>query len=233
MNNVRSILVLALAALLILPLTVRGDEPPHYTFSPVPPGTITQNVLVYLAGQAMHSQWRAVASRKNVAKSGSLTYSQWYLSIYSINATTYSLKYRSPDNGGPLSKVTKAKGAPMWFPYQEITIVGAGQFMVPSVEQLVVASHETGADCGGATVTVFALDKKTQKPAPSVTVTNGCALSAAIVHEKGADAIKLSGPYYSPTAALCCPTKTKASAMLRYRNGKWAMTPKYYTIAGS
>ncbi|HVS47196.1 MAG TPA: hypothetical protein VMS32_11120 [Verrucomicrobiae bacterium] len=223
-------LAIGIAALLVLPHSLRAEEPSHYTFSPNPPGTVTQSVLGYLAGQAMHSQWRAVASRVRRGKSGSTTFYQDYLSIYAIDGATYRLKYRSPGNGGPLSQVEKAHGAEMWFPLQDLSIVGYGQFQEPAVDQLVVYSHEASADCGGAQITIFSADPKTGKVAPHVSVTNGCALSAKIVHGTGSDSIVLTGPYYGPNAAMCCPTKNVASATLRFTGGTWKQSPAYFTL---
>ncbi|MEO7201865.1 MAG: hypothetical protein ABI431_04010, partial [Candidatus Tumulicola sp.] len=106
--------LLALAALLCLPVT--AEEPPHPTFSPSAPGSVVQSQVVYLAGQAMHSQWRAVISKRIAGKSSGTTFYQWYLSIYQIDDTTYHLRYQSPRDGGPLSKLEKASGGDMWYP---------------------------------------------------------------------------------------------------------------------
>ena len=232
MRVTRSLLSLALALAVVLPIGLRAEEPPHYTFSPAPPGTVTQNVLLYMAGQAMHSQWRAVASKKLVGTDSGTKFYQWYLSIYQIDDTTYTLRYQSPTNGAPLEKVTKAHGGGMWYPLQDLTIVGAGQFSMASVDQLVVASHQTGADCGAATVTVFGYDFKKNKVVQAVRADNGCSLTATIVRGKSGalDSLRLSGPYYDKTAPMCCPTKPKASAMLRVVNGKWVESPAYYDL---
>ncbi len=232
MRVTRSLLTLALALAVVLPIGLRAEEPAHYTFSPAPPGIVTQSVVLYMAGQAMHSQWRAVASKKLVGTDGVTKFYQWYISIYQIDNTTYTLRYRSPMNGGPLDKVTKAHGGGMWFPLQEATIVGAGEFAMQTVDQLVVSSHQTGADCGAATITVFGYNPKTNKVVRNVTVDNGCSLNAKIVRGfNGAnDSLVLSGPYYNKTAAMCCPTKPKASATLKSVNGKWVESPAYYTL---
>lgn len=220
-------LVFAFAALAPL----RAAEPPHYTFSPAPPGTIVQSKLVYLAGEGTQSQWRGVLSKKLVGRDGKQTFYQWYLSIYQIdfNSATYHLRYQSPANGGPLDKVAKAHGAPMWFPAQSATIVGAAELMEAGVQQLVVASHQTGADCGSADLTVFGFDSKSRKVVPEVTVQNGCDVSAKIVKSaNGIASLLLGGPYYNATAAMCCPTKPKANATLKFANGKWVETPAYF-----
>jgi len=210
-----------------------AEEPPHPTFSPAPPGTVEQSQLVYLAGEAMHSQWRAVASKSVAGQGGGNAFYQWYLSIYAIDGTAYRLKYQSPANGGPLSKVTQAVGgAKMWFPIQSMQISGIGAFVKPAVQQLIVSSHEMGADCGSATVTVLGTNAS-GGVVPLVSVRNGCSLKATLAHAStpGArDAIVLSGPYYNATAPMCCPTKPKAAAVLAYRNGKWTETPKYFAF---
>jgi hypothetical protein len=232
MRVTRSLLALALALAVVLPIGLRAQEPPHYTFSPTPPGTVTQSVLFYMTGQAMHSQWRAVVSKKLVGTDSGTKFYQWYVSIYQIDDATYKMRYQSPVNGGPLDKVVRAGGGGMYFPMQEASIVGAGEFAHQTVDQLVVSSHQTGADCGAATITVFGYDVKTNKVVRNVTVDNGCDLSAKIVRgSNGADDwLQLSGPYYNKTAPMCCPTKNKASATLKFANGKWVQSPSYYTV---
>ena len=223
-----SVAMAVVALLLALPSV--AEEPPNVTFSPSPLGAVQQSQLVYLAGEAMHSQWRAIVSKKQVGSSSGTTFYQWYLSIYSIDDTTYKLRYQSPQDGGPMTKVARAKGAPMWFPIGELSVIGTGELMQPGVQQLVVQSHQMAADCGAAAVTVFAYDPKTNKVVPAVSIGNGCELSATVVHGKVGDAMLLSGPYYGPNAALCCPTKPKAKAMLAYRNGTWYETPNYFKL---
>lgn len=210
-----------------------AEEPAHVTYVPAPPGTVSQNQLVYLTGEAMHAQWRAVASKQLIGQGNGTTFYQWYLSVYALDGSTYRLKYQSPANGGPLSKVTQASGgAKMWFPVQTLQIAGTGEFQKAGVQQLVVSSHEMAADCGSAMVSVLAANAD-GTVVPAVSVRNGCSLKATIAHAKtpGArDAIVLSGPYYNATAPMCCPTKAKAAAVLSYRNGTWTETPKYYSF---
>ncbi|MHB8432918.1 MAG: hypothetical protein ACYC8W_07945 [Candidatus Tyrphobacter sp.] len=215
----------ALAVALLLPAA--AAEPPHYTFSPRPPGQIVQSALFYPAGEGMQSQWRAVASRVHL---GGSAY-QWYLSVYAINfdTATYKLQYRSPGNGPLLSRVTRAQGG-LWLPLQSLHIVGAGELVRAGVQNLVVQSHESSADCGGASVTVFTYDWTAQHFRPVAVVTNGCALAASLVHGSTGDAIRLIGPYYSATAPLCCPTKERAVAYLRYAHGKWTESPSYFAL---
>jgi len=231
MNVRRPLVSVALLVAVALAGTAKAEEPPSVTFSPPPPGTIVRSSLVYLAGEAMHSQWRAVLSKKRVgAGDNGDAFYQWYLSMYAIDGTTYSLKFQSPRDGGPLTAVAKAHGAKLWFPMQSAKIVGVGEFIEPAVQQVVVQTHESAADCGASTITVFAYDPKTGKPFPSATVTNGCDLNASIVRAGDRAAIRLAGPYYGPNAAMCCPTKPKATATLRYSNGKWSEAPSYFPL---
>lgn len=177
----------------------------------------------------MHSQWRAVASRKLVGSANGNSFYQWYLSIYAIAEATYQLRYQSPANGGPLAVVMQANGAKLWFPMQQLRIVGTAELMQPATQQLVVQSHEMAADCGESTVTVLTSNAGGQV-VPAVSVRNGCELTASIVRGSSGDAITLSGPYYGPKAPLCCPTKAHASATLRYANGKWSVRPNYFPL---
>jgi hypothetical protein len=227
---VRRNVLLALAVVLAFTTAALGDEPPNYTYSPKPPGSIVQSQVVYLAGQAMHSQWRGVLSKKLAGTSAGMSFYQWYLSIYAINGTTYNLKYQSPKNGGPYDALTRTSDASMWFPSQSGTIVGAAQLMEPGVEQLVTLTHQAGADCGSADLTILRYDPKTNKIVPAATVQNGCDLSAKVVHGANGDTLTLTGPYYSPTAAMCCPTKNKATATLSYVNGRWVEKPQYFKL---
>ncbi len=223
----------AAALVLVGPGSSRAAEPAHTTFSPAPPGTIVQNQLAYLAGDGMHSQWRTVLSRKLLGRSGGTAYYQYYLSIYAIDGNVYHLRYQSPTEKIPFDTVTKPQGAPRWFPLQDAKIVGAGEFMGPGAQQVVVQSHATGADCGSARVDVFFFDAAMHRIMTTLSVENPCDLQATIVHEKGGvDALRLTGPYYAKNAAMCCPTKAKASALLRFVNGKgvWKETPRYFTI---
>lgn len=215
---------IAAAAVLLL-----AAEPPHTTFSPTPPGAIVQNQLVYLSGEAMHSQWRGVLSKKVVGTSGSDSFYQWYISIYRLDDTTYKLQYQSPPSG-PLEKVTKVDSS-MWMPAQSAAIVGVGEFMEAGVQQLVTTSHETGADCGSETVTIFRYDDRSGKVVPAATLQNGCTLTTKIVSpSSGNSYLLLTGPYYGPKAAMCCPTKNKASATLKFVDGKWVESPTYFTL---
>ena len=228
-------IILPAALLLLMAGVVSAAEPLHFKYLPPPPGTIAQSQLVYLSGEAMHGQWRGVVSRKAVGRDAdeNETFYQWYLTIYAIDSNgNYARKFQAPGKGTALLDVLeKAKGANLWFPRQTAEIVGTAHLMQPGVQQLVVAVHQTGADCGSATLTVFRFDRATQRVVPAVSLANGCQLDAKIVHEAAGDALRIDGPYYGPKAAMCCPTKPKASATLRYRDGKWRLAPAYYEMS--
>jgi hypothetical protein len=205
-------------------------EPPHFSFSPQPPGTVVQSQIVYLAGEAMHGQWRGVLSKKLLGTANGSSFYQWYLSFYAIDGTAYRLKYRSPDERVPFSQVTKAQGASLWFPVQDAKIVGTGELMGPGAQQLVVQSHEAAADCGGARVDVFFYGSAMQRVMTTLSVENPCDLSATVIHGAHGDSLQLTGPYYAASAPLCCPTKRKATATLRFNNGNWTQQPQYFKI---
>ena len=197
------------------------------TLMPAPPGNVVQSSSVALGGESAAARWRAVVSKSLVGSGNGQSFYQWYLSLYAMKRGALRLRYQSPGNGGPLSRVEQARGAKMWFPVQQLEIVGEAQLMRPGVEQLVVQSHEMAADCGSAAVTVFA-SKPGGSAGPAVTVSNPCELKAAVA--PGGGALELTGPYYGANAPLCCPTKPKANATLRYRDGKWTESPNYFKI---
>lgn len=231
-RRLRSLAAAAALAVLASAVPAAADEPQNFTYDPKPPGQLVDSQIVYLAGESMHSQWRAVTSKKLLGTSGGTNVYQWYLSIYAIEDTTYKLFYQSPAGGGPLSRVARA--GQTWLPQQSVQVVGAADLMEsdkPQVEELVVISHEAGAACGTSTLTVFTADAG--KVHPALSMRNNCRLTATIVHNDNtvtSDTIEVTGAYYAPNAALCCPTKPKVTAVLSYRNGKWVQTPKYFDM---
>jgi hypothetical protein len=231
MNRFRRIATFALAAALaVAAMPATAEEPAHTTFDDPPPGTIVQSRPAYLAGEAMHSQWRGVLSKKVVGSDGTRSFYQWYLSLYAIDGTTYKLQYRSPKEPVPFAAVTQAHGARIWFPVQDASIAGAGELMGPGATQLVVASHEAAADCGTSRVDVFFYDASMKTVMTTLSVQNPCSLAVTIVKDGGGDELQMTGPYYAQGAALCCPTKPKATATFRFRNGSWTQTPRYFKI---
>jgi hypothetical protein len=200
---------------------------PPYSFMPAAPGEIAQSESVAFNGDGANDRWDAVVSKKYLGKGNGRKFYQWYLSIYSLRRGAYRLRYESPGNGGPLSRVTQANGAKMWFPVQEVKLVGAAPLMQKRVQLLVVQSHEMAADCGSATVTIFGT-KPGSTVGPIAMVTNPCDLAAKI----GADgaSLELTGPYYGHNAPLCCPTKPNVTETLRYVNGKWVQSTNYFRV---
>jgi hypothetical protein len=203
---------------------------PHLDVAP--PGQPVQTVVAYLTGEAMHSRWYVVASRKLVGKNmGKTPVYQWYLSFYEPDGNDGGkLVYQLPNGSQELlSQVTKAHGAQMYFPMQQLKIVGAAEFERYGVQDVVVWDHQAGADCGTADVTLFGADVHGHVE-QRVHVENGCDLDAAIVHHGEFSAVQLAGPYYAPNAPLCCPTKARATAVLSYSHAAWTMSPRYFVI---
>lgn len=199
-----------------------------------PPGSVVQSQTAYLTGEGMNSAWRVVVSRKalGVESGGNLAY-QWYVSFYAPSAGAPKLVYQLPRDGNAiLAKVEKARGAPLYFPRAEVRIVGAAELEHSGVQDVVLALHQSGADCGSAAIVVFGADREGDV-VPRLQVQNGCDLHAAIVKNGALPAIRLRGPYYGPNAALCCPTRAHASSLLVYRGGKWLLTPPYFSIRRS
>ena len=222
----------ALAAFALGAAAAGAAPKPHYDVAP--PGQVVQDTAAYLTGEGMNSAWHVVASRKMIGKQmGKTPVYQWYLSFYAPAQNGGKLVYQLPNEGHELlSRVTKAHGAPLYFPQQDLKIVGAAEFEKSGVEQVVVWDHQSGADCGAADVTVFGANAKGQVE-QSVHVENGCSLEAKIVKHGNLSAVHLSGPYYGPKAPMCCPTEPKASATLAYANGAWSVNPNYYIISAS
>lgn len=223
----RGVATIAAAAALLSAMAAGAQAPPAPSFVPPPPGNVLQNQTVAFNGESAKNRWHAVVSKELVGSGDGTNFYQWYLSIYGLQRGAHRLRYQSPRNGGPLSHVEQANGAKMWFPVAQVRIVGAASLMHSGVQQLVVQSHEMAADCGAASVTIFAT-----KPGGSIgavaTIKNPCDLSAKL----GADgaSVELTGPYYKPDAPMCCPTKTNATAELRYRNGKWTVSESYFKV---
>jgi hypothetical protein len=194
----------ALSSVLVaLAGAARADEPPHFTYAPAPPGTLVQSTIVYLAGEAMHSQWRTVLSK---------TSTQWYLSLYAIDGTTYRLAYRSPSGGTPFP--------PHGPRISSAAIVGGGEFMGAGVQQAVILSHAATGGCGTARLDVLFLDAALQMPMSTLTLENACSLSARIVHGASGDALAVTGPWQGRAV----------TATLTFHNGRWTESPRAFRV---
>jgi hypothetical protein len=200
---------------------------PPYTSLPAPPGDVVQRENVTFSGSRPTDRWNVVVSKRFLGRGGGRSFYQWYIAIYALSRGMWRLRYESPGNGGPLTKVTQANGANMWFPVQEAKIVGSAPLIERRVQMLVVQSHEMAADCGSAAVTIFGTNGG-NTARPVATVTNPCDLSVRI----GTDgtSLELTGPYYAANAPLCCPTKTHAEAVLRYSEHRWVVSPPYFKV---
>lgn len=192
-----------------------------------------QDVVAYLSGEAMNSKWHVVSSRVLVGKQNGTTPAyQWYVSIYAPAANGWTLAWRTPGTNQLLSKVTKANGAQLYFPMQSVRIAGGAELEQPAVQDAVITLHQQAADCGSSTVAIIGNPGKNFKPQVRATVENGCDLQAKIIKYGNMQAVQLTGPYYGPKAAMCCPTKPKATAKLTY-SGQirgWSVTPKYFNV---
>jgi hypothetical protein len=202
-----------------------------------PPGVVVQDVVSYLSGEAMNSKWHVVSSRVAVGRqNGKQVAYQWYLSIYAPAANGWDLAYRSPGHGSTLlAKVTKARGAQLFFPMQSLKIVGSGELEQSGLQDAVVQVHESAADCGSSTVAVFGAGSAPGRmviPSVHTAVQNGCDLEASVVKYGQMQAVQLTGPYYGPKAAMCCPTKNNATAKLTNSGAirGWSVTPNYFRI---
>ena len=227
--------ILYALAVFALSAAAAGAAPaPHPHYNVAPPGTVVQDTVAYLTGEAMNSAWHVVASRKMVGKQMGDPVYQYYLSFYAPAADGASnLVYQVPNKSSDwLEKVTKAPSADLYFPHQNLQIVGAGELEQQTVQDVVILSHQAGADCGSADLTVFGADTH-GKVQQRVHIQNGCDLRAKIVKKGQLQAVQLSGPYYGPKAPMCCPTKPHATAMLTYGNGKWSVKPNYFAIMKS
>ncbi len=222
MNRSHRVVAFVIVAALAVAASAHAQGP---ALVPAAPGTVVQSQTADLTPSAPGGPWRAVASKKVVGSGNGQTFYQWYLSVYAPRQSTFRLRYQSPANGGPLERVAQASGAKMWFPVQQLHIVGAAPLMGGGAAQLVVQSHEMAADCGSAAVTVLKAGSS-DNVFRAVSVVNPCDLIAKI----GADhvSIELTGPYYDANAPMCCPTKNHATAVLRYNGVRWVETPSYF-----
>ncbi len=182
----------------------------------------------------MSSRWQAITSKKLAGRAmGRTPVYQWWLSVYSPpDGDRAQLALRSPGTSDLLAPVTKAHGAQMYFPLEEIRIVGGAELEHPEVQDLVTVSHVAGADCGTATVGIIGADEQMHVHLRA-RVDNYCELNARIVPDGPLQAVRLTGPYYTKNSPVCCPAKPRVTALLRYRAGKWTITPAYFSLQRS
>lgn len=197
--------------------------------APPPPGHVVQNVTAYLSGDGMSSRWQVVTSKTLAGKAmGKTPVYQWTLSIYSPpDGPKARLAFRSPGLSDLIPTVQRAPNAQMYFPVEDVKIAGTGQLERPAVDDVVIVTHAVGADCGTATVSILGTDPNGDVMVRRQ-VSNYCDLKAQVVRDGKLDAVRLSGAYYAHNSPVCCPAKAHVSAMLRYRNGQWTVTPAYF-----
>ena len=198
-----------------------------------PPGTVVQRLSASLDGTSS-PPYLAIVSSKKVGTSGTQPIAQLYLSLYREigRSGTYKRVVQSPGPADPLKLVPPVLfmngGAIPASGASNVTIVGSERLdgdTPPGSAQLVVSVHEQKADCG--IVQTYVLETRAVGlPLVLVSVSNYCSLSASLAPP----ALVLKGPYYSPTAALCCPTTPSVSAKLTYAKGTWTLAPPYFTV---
>lgn len=149
---------------------------------------------------------------------------QWHLSLYVLRGKRYYLKYRSPDNGGPLLKTRMP-------PMREFAIVGTAQLVRTGTDELLVERRMDSADCGTPNISAIGVSES-GRVVPLMSVFNGCALDATVIHGGNGerDALRLAGPYFGPNSGTCCPTKQNATATVYYRNESWIVSPRYFEV---
>ncbi len=226
-------LVCALLACVPLVASAQGNMP----FDVRPPGDIVQKSAMSL-GPAAKANFVGVVSRKDLRLGDHSTERRYqpYFTLYQAAAGDKALRrvYQSPSGSDPIKLVPKLQPIPntpgVWMPgYADVRIVGSAQLMQPGTSQLVIRVYSSAADCGAATVHVLAFGSNDQRLHDVVHVENYCRLEATLQPP----GISLTGPYYDRSAALCCPTKNKATALLRYdpKSDKWLIAPQYFRLS--
>ena len=195
------------------------------TYHPRPPGMVTQDMTVYLAGEAMNSRYHVVASRLR------LTNSDWqpYVTIYAQRGDGFSQIYQSPSKSDALALVPRRDKMPNGGPYLptvDLHLIGKAEFMGARRQQAAVLVHQAAADCGSTTLSILRSDPGPGPIRLVSQVSNPCDLAARIQ----GNTIVLSGPYYNANAALCCPTQAHARAILAYGKGRWTLHPAYFKL---
>ncbi|GAC1506089.1 MAG: hypothetical protein NVS1B14_11470 [Vulcanimicrobiaceae bacterium] len=192
-----------------------------------PPGKIAQDVTAYLAGDAMHSRYRAITSRVRMPDSSQ---DQWYFSLYAQNGDEdFRRIFESPsasDSFNLVPKLERPPTAPRYFPNETVRVAGRGEFMGEARDQVLLLVHESSADCGMSTLSVLSSEPGPGPVVVPVQVSNPCSLSVAIAHHT----IVLRGPYYKANAPRYKPTKNNATATLRYVDAHWVERPEYFRL---
>gem|GEM_PF-881920 len=231
LSEMKSIISFLLLLAVSLPIAAHAAS----QYIPAPPGQIVQTANLNFGGATGGGLYAAVTSRKLLSKAGS-THPQYqpYLTIYRQNPEAGTLKqiYQSPSATDDLKLVPRRAAIPnvlaLWMPGVEVNIIGAGSLMETGTQQLVVSVYEFAADCGQVTLHVLRMDAKSQKLQDALQVQNFCKLDGSV----SGHSLLLDGPYYAKGAALCCPTKNDAHAVVIYSvaSRSWSETPPYFKL---
>lgn len=187
----------------------------------------TRNVDFSGPGQA---PWLVRVTTESLGRDASRTFEQWRIEVDRPRVLGGGVAYQSPGTDTLLDRVEKANGANLWFPNQEVQLLGVGRFLPGARRQLLVRVYQSGADCGSATIALLGLNGRGRSIGRLASVENACSLDVTIARSARGDELILTGPYYAANAALCCPTKPHAAARLLYRGGRWIERPQLFKL---
>lgn len=185
-----------------------------------PPGAVVHDMKADFDGKAA-GQYRVITSREPI---GNPPEDQWYLSIYD---PADKMIYQSPnaeDRFALVPRLQHGYDTARMFPHVTVALSGSGNLMGEPRDQVLISVHESGADCGTATLSILSMQSGSLEV--PVQVTNPCRLQASVAHHT----IILRGPYYNARAPLYKPTINNATATLRYVDNAWVERPKYFKL---
>ncbi len=200
-------------------------------------GVVAQKMPIVL-GTGRRANYVAIVWHEDLSTPENTTQRfQPFFELYRANAAGKRqgpAVYRSPSRDDPLKLVPKMQPIPnargVWMPgYVDVRLIGSAQLMQPGESQLVLRVYSSAADCGAATLHVLTLGSRREVLHDVVQVQNYCALEANLQPHS----VALTGPYYDRNAALCCPTKNRATALLRYdrKRESWVIAPQYFRLS--
>ncbi len=207
------------------PMRVNPAKVPLSTLSPAPPGTVKKVLYAKMTGKGPDQivVYSLVTLSKPTPNAPAFT--QPYLTIYSYTAGRWTAVFQSPGSGKAAGALIAGQSSRMPFPMR-FGLVGAADLMGNGRQQLVASFWSTGADCGSTDVDVLAYLHG--KYRISLNASNFCGLGATI----SGSMLVLSGGYYGPTSAMCCPTIQNARATVRYDKATrtWQEQPNYFSV---
>lgn len=207
------------------PVRVNAAKVPLSTLSPAPPGTVQKVLYAKMTGKGPDQivVYSLVTLSKPTPNAPAFT--QPYLTIYSYTAGRWTSVFQSPGSGKAAGALIAGQSSRVPFP-MKFHLVGVADLMGNGRQQLVTTFWSTGADCGSANADVLAYQDGRYQI--SFSAGNFCGLGAEISGSK----LVLSGAYYGPTSAMCCPTIQNAQAIVQYdkTTGAWQEQPNYFPV---